>query len=236
MECLIGIKCKDFVLIAADCTVGRSVVSMKQDYDKTFTLDDHLLMAACGDNGDAVQFAEYIAKNIQLYRMRNGYDLSAEAAATFTRRNLADYLRSSTPYQVNLLIAGYDTIPDKTGAKGPKLYYLDYLATMVELPFAVHGYGSLFALSVMDRYYKEDMSVDQAVELLTRCINEIRTRFIVNHSRFKVRVIDDKGIRRLPEIIPVPLRDAPLERIQQAEQQTGPTAMEQDVQMPKLVK
>lgn len=49
-------------------------------------------------------------------------------------------------------------------------------------------------------------------------------------------MIDDKGIRRLPEIIPVPLRDAPLERIQQAEQQTGPTAMEQDVQMPKLVK
>jgi 20S proteasome subunit beta 4 len=42
------------------------------DYDKTFKLNDNLLMAACGDNGDAVQFAEYIAKNIQLYRMRNG--------------------------------------------------------------------------------------------------------------------------------------------------------------------
>jgi len=29
-------------------------------------------MAICGEGGDTVQFAEYIAKNIQLYRMRNG--------------------------------------------------------------------------------------------------------------------------------------------------------------------
>ena len=37
-----------------------------------FTLSDRLLMAICGDSGDCVQFAEYIAKNIQLYKMRNG--------------------------------------------------------------------------------------------------------------------------------------------------------------------
>ena len=30
MECLIGIKGKDFVLMASDTAVGRSVVSMKQ--------------------------------------------------------------------------------------------------------------------------------------------------------------------------------------------------------------
>jgi len=30
------------------------------------------VMAISGDSGDCVQFAEYIAKNIQLYRIRNG--------------------------------------------------------------------------------------------------------------------------------------------------------------------
>lgn len=29
-------------------------------------------MAVAGEPGDTVQFAEYIAKNIQLYKMRNG--------------------------------------------------------------------------------------------------------------------------------------------------------------------
>ena len=40
------------------------------------------------------QFAEFVAKNVQLYKMRNGYELCPAAAAAWTRRNLADYLRS----------------------------------------------------------------------------------------------------------------------------------------------
>lgn len=52
-------------------------------------------MGVIGDTGDTTQFAEYIAKNIQLYKMRNGYELGPTAAANFTRRNLAEYLRSS---------------------------------------------------------------------------------------------------------------------------------------------
>lgn len=51
-------------------------------------------MAVSGESGDTTQFAEYIAKNIQLYKMRNGYELSAKEAAAFTRRNLADALRT----------------------------------------------------------------------------------------------------------------------------------------------
>lgn len=67
---------------------------MKDDYTKTFDVSDNLVMAVTGETGDAVQFAEFIAKNIQLYKMRNSYELSPYAAAHFTRRNLADYLRS----------------------------------------------------------------------------------------------------------------------------------------------
>lgn len=55
-------------------------------------------MGVNGDSGDTNQFAEYIAKNIQLYKMRNGYELGPSAAANFTRRNLADYLRSSVSF------------------------------------------------------------------------------------------------------------------------------------------
>jgi len=51
-------------------------------------------MSVTGEPGDTVQFAEYISKNLQLYKMRNGYELSPKAAASYTRRNLAEYLRS----------------------------------------------------------------------------------------------------------------------------------------------
>lgn len=79
--------------------------------------------------------------------MRNGYELSPTAAANFTRRNLADCLRSRTPYHVNLLLAGYDE------HEGPALYYMDYLAALAKAPFAAHGYGAFLTLSILDRYY-----------------------------------------------------------------------------------
>ena len=64
------------------------------DIDKSYKLSDQLILTAVGEPGDTTQFAEFITKNIQLYKMQNGYELSPAGAANFTRRNLADYLRS----------------------------------------------------------------------------------------------------------------------------------------------
>ena len=36
------------------------------DYDKTFKLYDKLLLATCDESGDTTQFAEFIAKNVQV--------------------------------------------------------------------------------------------------------------------------------------------------------------------------
>ncbi|XP_076364844.1 proteasome subunit beta type-2-like isoform X2 [Tachypleus tridentatus] len=159
-----------------------------------YKLSDQLVMAASGEAGDTVQFAEFIEKNIQLYKMRNGYELSPSGAANFTRRNLAEYLRSRTHYLVNLLLAGYDK------HTGPELYFMDYLATMAKVPYAAHGYGSFFTLSILDRYYRPDMTEEDAVALLEQCRLEIQKRFIVNLPSFKVRLVNKDGVHNLPDI------------------------------------
>merc|ERR1719320_684176 len=74
MECLIGMAFDDFVMVAADQTNARSIMVMKSDQNKFINLSDRLVMAVSGESGDTNQFAEYIAKNIQLYKMRNGYE------------------------------------------------------------------------------------------------------------------------------------------------------------------
>lgn len=171
MECLIGIKGSDYVLVASDTIAARSIIALKKDNDKMFKLSKKLMMLVTGEPGDTVQFAEYIAKNIQLYKMRNGYELSPTAASHFTRKNLADYLRTYSPYYVNLLLAGYDE------KQGPALFYLDYLASLSEVPFAAHGYGAYFTLSIMDRYYRKDMTQSEAYDLLCQCVDEVRCYF-----------------------------------------------------------
>jgi 20S proteasome subunit beta 4 len=104
-----------------------------------------------------------------LFPFLSGYELSPHAAANFTRKNMADFLRSrvslsvfvlpfyihpclQTPYFVNLLMAGYDE------HTGPSLFYLDYLASLVEVPYAIHGYGSYLSLGILDKFYKDGMA------------------------------------------------------------------------------
>ena len=40
------------------------------DTDKTYNLSDTLVMSAVGESGDTTQFAEFIQKNVQLYKMQ----------------------------------------------------------------------------------------------------------------------------------------------------------------------
>lgn len=46
-----------------------------------------------------------------------------------------------------MLLGGFDE------HDGAQLYFIDYLASLVKVPFASHGYGGLLAISIMDRYY-----------------------------------------------------------------------------------
>jgi 20S proteasome subunit beta 4 len=75
------------------------------------------------------------------------------------------------PYNVNMLVAGYDE------PEGPSLYFMDYLSSCVKVPFAIHGYGSYFGLSICDKYYKKDMNETEALALLNKIIIEVNLLF-----------------------------------------------------------
>ncbi|XP_022112377.1 proteasome subunit beta type-2 [Pieris rapae] len=194
LQCLLGIQGKDFVMIAADQTNSHSIMVMKDDEEKIYKISNKLVMGVAGDSGDTTQFAEYIAKNIQLYKMRNSYELGPSAAANFTRRYLAEYLRSSTPYFVNVLMGGYDK------ENGPELYFMDYLASSVKVPFAAHGFGGFLSLSIMDRQYKKDLNEEEAYDILKLCVQEVHRRLFVSLPNFQVTIVNNDGVRTLPVI------------------------------------
>ncbi|KAN0094822.1 Nucleophile aminohydrolase [Tylopilus felleus] len=212
METSFALIGKGYVIVAADTTAARSVVKMKDDLDKIKELSSHLLMAYSGEPGpsnaytrhvdrfpfssssagDTIQFAEYVERNIRLYQIRNLYPLRPSAAASWIRRSLAESLRSRHPYAVNLLIGGYDLADHK-----PTLYWVDYLGTVVEVPFAAHGYGSYFALSLLDRYHNPEATLEEGLETLRRCINEVSKRLVVSPDKYKVKVVDKDGVREV---------------------------------------
>jgi len=75
------------------------------------------------------------------------------------------------------------------------LYWIDYLGTLAEVPFAAHGYGSYFALSLLDRYHNPEGSLEEGVEVLKRCIRQVQERLVISLPQFKARVVDKDGVR-----------------------------------------
>ncbi|ALC39465.1 CG17331 [Drosophila busckii] len=201
METLLGIKGPDFVMLAADTTHANSVIVMKEDENKIHKVADNLLISTVGESGDTEQFTEFIAKNIALYKMRNGYELSPHSAAHFTRKNLAESLRSRTRYQVFMFVAGYDP------KEGPELTFIDYLATSHSLNYGGHGYGSMFCASIFDRYWHANITQEEAYDVLKKCVLEIQKRLIINLKNFNVSVVDANGVRNLEQISAKSLTD-----------------------------
>ena len=125
---------------------------------------------------------------MQLYKYRTGIPLNTRSAANFTRSQLAQFLRKS-PYNVNLLVAGYE---DKSG---PSLYFIDYLASLHELSRAAHGYAAHFTLGLLDRFYKKDLTEEEGLKIIRLCISELATRFLVNRTGFVIKLVDKNGVR-----------------------------------------
>lgn len=188
MECVFGLVGDGFAVIAADTSAVNSILVHKSNEDKVMILDSHKLMGASGEAGDRVQFTEYIQKNVSLYQFRNGIPLTTAATANFTRGELATALRKN-PYSVNILLAGYDK------ETGPALYFVDYIATLHKVDKAAFGYGAYFSLAMMDRHYRSNMSLDEAIKLVDECIEEIRTRLVVALPNFVIKIVDKDGAR-----------------------------------------
>jgi len=192
MEVLLGITGKDFTIMAASKAAMRGATILKASDDKTRELNDNALLAFSGEPGDTVQFAEYIQANVKLYSMRNDNHLSPSAIASFIRGELARSLRSQKPYTVNLLLGGVDPI-----SKKPCLYWMDYLASLAQLPYAAHGYAQYYCLSILDKHHNPDISFEQGMNIMKMCSDELKRRLPIDFKGLLVKVVDKDGIREV---------------------------------------
>lgn len=107
MDSVFGICGKDFVIVVSDCSINRSIFTLKHDEDKIMQLNKYKIMGCSGEQSERSQFSNLIMRNLQLMELRSGHEPDVESTAQFIRSELATALRKG-PYQVNVLIGGYD--------------------------------------------------------------------------------------------------------------------------------
>merc|ERR1712154_554338 len=121
---------------------------------------------------------------------RNSRSLDNEAIANFTRNTLAQALRRN-PYMTFVIQAGWGE------EKGPSLYWMDYFGSLAKPNATAQGLCSYFLLSLFDRHWKKDMDLEQGLELVGKCIDQLSKRYVISLQSFIVKIVDKDGVRQI---------------------------------------
>lgn len=181
----LGVAGRDFVVLAADATFRRGTLSFRAEREAVSTLTRGLLMSCVGDVGEAEDFSSFVGQNLVQYEFLAGSPASTTTAVHFVRRELAERRRTRGAMpKLRLLMGGV------AGGEA-SLYWLDETGASTRLPFGAHGVGSPLVLGHLDRAYDPDLSRDEAVELVTHCLDILQQRYALNLDAATIKVLSE---------------------------------------------
>ena len=181
----VGITCKDGVVFASERRASMGNLVAHKVAEKIFKIDNHIAATIAGSVADAQSLMKIISAETALYRLRNGKDISLEAAAAVSSNIL-----HSSPAYVQTLIGGVDD----TGAS---IYSLDAAGGMIKDTFISTGSGSTFAYGVLEDRFHEDITVEEAKELALRAIKAATERDTYSGNGFLVAEVTKEGYKML---------------------------------------
>ena len=163
----VGVVCKDGVVMGADQRATMGHLIAHKNTDKLFRIDDHLAMTIAGSVGDAQVLVRWLTSEVELYRVKRNAPMSVRAASTLMANILNQ--RKFTPFYVQLLVGGVDL-------EGPAIYSLDAAGGSIPDKFVTTGSGSVFVYGVLEDHYKDNMTIEEGLDLAVRGITAAMKR------------------------------------------------------------
>jgi proteasome beta subunit len=192
---LVGIVCKDGVIIAADrrATVGGHLVVQK-DVQKVRKVTDYYIAAIAGNAADAILSMQLVGAELRLKelktKIRPTVSESAHLLAISTYRNIRS--PSMIPNIVATISGGFNTDGSvelfSTSPAGDLRKVKDYDA---------NGSGMTFIMGLLERQYKKEITVKEATELAKECIKSSTQRDAASGNGIDVYAITKDGIKHV---------------------------------------
>ncbi|MCD6468221.1 MAG: proteasome subunit beta, partial [Thermoplasmata archaeon] len=157
---------------------------------KLFKIEDHLALTTAGLFGDVQVLARYLSAEAKLYKLGRETKMPVEAAATLMANILNQ--RKFYPYYVQLIIGGYDS-------SGGHVFSLDAAGGAIPDKYTSTGSGSPYVFGVLEDHYREDMTVEEGIDLAIRAITAAMKRDSASGDGIDVAVITPDGFRLLSD-------------------------------------
>lgn len=159
----IGLRAKDFALLSSQVKPTRPLL---EPAEKVYVIDDHIGATGSGYIGDVMTLVDEVRVAAQRHRLV--YDLPIDVGTL--ARQLSEHLHSFTMYAVrpfgaSIVLAGVDEL-------GVQLVQVDPSGTLFRGSGFAIGQHADEALGVISKGHRPELTVEEAVALATRAIEE----------------------------------------------------------------
>jgi proteasome beta subunit len=187
---ILGIVCKDGVVMAADNRATAGPYIMAKNEKKVFPINDNIMMAGCGFAAEIQKAPKLIAAELKLKELRSKTKPSVKQAA-----GLLSNIKLSG--QTAFLLGGFNE--DGT----TELYTSDPIGHIMKVEDynANFGSGMPFVLGLLERQYKKGLSVEEGVELAKEALKSSTSRDSASGNGMDVYTITKDGFKKVVEDI-----------------------------------
>jgi proteasome beta subunit len=161
MTTTIGFIVGNVVVLATDTRATAGFFVAHRTAKKIHKISDYIAMTIAGRVADAQALVDLMRANVRHFEVTQGRRIQVRALATLLSTYMFYY--RFFPYQTQLLVGGVDD-------SGPHLFNVDPLGGVTEEKVISTGSGSPVALGVLEAEYREDLSIDEAVELAYKAV------------------------------------------------------------------
>src|SRR3989344_1094657 len=192
---ILGIVCKDGIVMAADRQVTAGNMVMSKEAKKVFSINDYLVGAWCGGFADAQLLTRVVTAELRLKELRSKVRPTVKEAASLfgmiTYRSIRQF--STIPSIVGSLVGGFN----EDGSF--ELYSVEPAGGIVKVEDydANFGSGMPYVLGLLERQYKRGISVKEGVDLAVEAIKSSTQRDTGSGYGIDVFTITKEGIKHV---------------------------------------
>lgn len=199
---ILGIVCKDGVVMASDRQITAGNLVVGKDYPKTILINDYLLISFTGMVSDAQRVPKLLSAELKLKELRSKSRPSVKNAASLLSNISYHGIRqpSMIPQQAGFLLAGFN----EDGSV--ELYTIEPAGSVVKVETydANFGSGMPYVLGLLERQYKKGLTIKEGIELAKESLKSSTQRDTGSGYGIDIFTITKEGIKKVvsQEILP----------------------------------
>jgi len=199
---IIGIVCKDGIVMAADRQVTAGNIAIQKNTKKVFPINSYLVGAWCGVSSDAQVLTKLVSAELRLKQLKSKQRPTvregANLFASLSFRNIRQF--TTIPSIVGTLVAGYNE--DGT----VELYSIEPAGGIykVEDYDASFGSGMPYMLGYLERKWEKNISIQDGIEIAKEALKASTQRDTGSGYGLDIFTITKDGIKQVleQEIVP----------------------------------